>query len=361
MHFTFRNVNAAFKGLVSAIHGEHLPMVRLPSRVGEVLQCTEPITVTYTHPRERVLFNQARDCNPFFHMFESLWMLAGRNDVKPLLFYNPRMADFSDDGEILHGAYGYRWRGWFGVDQLLRITKELKRDPSNRRCVLSIWSASMRYNRELNKAGLSDIYKAEDGGKDVPCNTHAYFSVTQGKRLDMTVCNRSNDLVWGMLGANVVHFSFLQEYLAACIGVDVGAYNQFTNNLHVYTERWEPDEYLKGWEHFAAVSYEKNVSPSGDSLADDPARFDEECARFVDSIDGDFEEPFLKSTAQPMMAAFRAHKQRNYRGDNNALTIAERIHADDWRTASIAWLVKRRNAWEAKSKPGQTTKGTDLG
>jgi hypothetical protein len=35
----------------------------------------------------------------------------------------------------------------------------------------------------------------------------------------MTVTNRSNDLCWGMLGANYVHFTILQEYLAARLGV----------------------------------------------------------------------------------------------------------------------------------------------
>ena len=33
-------------------------------------------------------------------------------------------------------------------------------------------------------------------------------------KLCMTVCNRSNDMLWGAYGANVVHMSMLQEFVA---------------------------------------------------------------------------------------------------------------------------------------------------
>jgi hypothetical protein len=73
--------------------------------------------------------------------------------------------------------------------------------------------------------------------KDLPCNTHIYFRV-QGKTLHMTVCNRSNDLVWGALGSNIVHFSFLHELIAKGAGLQVGTMFQFTNNLHIYERHW---------------------------------------------------------------------------------------------------------------------------
>jgi thymidylate synthase len=54
--------------------------------------------------------------------------------------------------------------------------------------------------------------------------------------LDLTVLCRSNDVVWGAYGANAVHFSVLQEYLAGRIGVDVGVMYQFSNNYHGYVD-----------------------------------------------------------------------------------------------------------------------------
>ncbi len=343
MHLHFRNVNDAFRGLVTMVHQGTIPTRRCSSRVGEVLMVEEPVTVTYQKPKERVLFNQARDCNPFFHLFESLWMLAGRNDVESLAYYNPKMEDYSDDQVTLWGAYGHRWRSRFNLDQLRTIVYELKSNPDSRRCVLAMWDGGTYVKGGDNTA---DLLKVRRGGKDIPCNTHAYFSVRcpvenldprEIRYLDMTVCNRSNDLIWGMLGANVVHMSILQEYLAACIGVDVGIYNQMTNNLHVYTERWEPEKWLQ--------DNDRRLVEDPFPLVQDPTVFDRECLAFIESIDGTFTEPFFKNVAQPMMAAFRAHKRRNYVDDNNALTLAARMEADDWREVAITWIERRRIGW----------------
>jgi hypothetical protein len=129
MHLVFRNVNEAFYQMVWGFHdpgmGQHcgvsIPTDVTSSRYGEVMVVDEPLTVTFEKPTERVLFNVARDANVFFHLYESLWMLAGRNDVAPLAYYNSRMPEFSDEGTVLNGAYGYRWRHalapmWVGDD-----------------------------------------------------------------------------------------------------------------------------------------------------------------------------------------------------------------------------------------------------
>ena len=68
-----------------------------------------------------------------------------------------------------------------------------------------------------------------------PCNLIITFRIARD-RLDMTVFNRSNDLVWGCCGANAVHFPMLQEYLAGRMEVDVGGYWQVSTNLHLYEE-----------------------------------------------------------------------------------------------------------------------------
>jgi hypothetical protein len=70
MHRTFRGVNEAFVGLVSDIHNRKIPTIRTSSRNGDVLQIAEPVIITYEQPCERVLFNDARDANPFFHLCE---------------------------------------------------------------------------------------------------------------------------------------------------------------------------------------------------------------------------------------------------------------------------------------------------
>lgn len=195
------------------------------SRNGTVIALQTPCIITYENPTERILVSPLRDANPFFHIMEALWMLAGRNDLDFPKMFNSGFGAYSDDGVTLHGAYGHRWRKWFGHDQLDFIVQELHRDPSSRRAVLQMWD------------GERDPAAIDRGGKDVPCNTVAYFDLRGGK-LNMMVSNRSNDAIWGAFGANAVHFSVLQEYIAARLGKEVGLYHQVTNNLHIYTDKF---------------------------------------------------------------------------------------------------------------------------
>src|SRR5690606_9555427 len=150
-------------GLVSGVHDGSIPTTKTSSRNGPVAQILEPVIVTYTHPRERVLLYTERDCNPFFHLYESLWMLAGRNDVAPLAYYNKRMPEFSDDGKTFHGAYGYRWRTHFGWDQLRAIVEELRTNSNSRRVVLQMWDANISNLRDDD--WFHDFYMATHGGK----------------------------------------------------------------------------------------------------------------------------------------------------------------------------------------------------
>lgn len=624
MDYRFRNVNDAFLGLVWDIYrlADNPELIRQTgSRAGVVRLFRRPVTVTYEKPLERVLFNRARDANPFFHLFESLWMLAGRRDVAPLAYYNSQISEIaSDDGTIFNGAYGHRWRTRGGIDQLPIIIDQLKRKPESRRCVLQMWTvksdllridttkdncclswdtkfrspegilniqelakrfqnhcgykfpvysvdtqtgdqrlcwmtnawkvgtkstlkitlddgSSIRLTSDhkvfrkkklfegrrcvgvsieecvvgdlvkgdrllsangytITKGGYRQFkrnlfkntaysnlvlehreylsmfrhlgsYSGKDGrsvhhkngnkldnclhnlieldnhthfshdkfGKDNPhnkmsveakaargrkhsmsikahwdsmdketrcayaskkdfrtekqwelitlhqstksnhrivsiqnggetavfdftvpgrhnavlsngiivhnCNTHAYFAIQDGE-LDMTVCNRSNDMIWGMLGANVVHFSFLLEYMAACIGVKVGVYNHFTNNLHVYLDRFEPEKWIRD-----KTKYDYDICTTV-PLVNNPAVFDAEVAQFIDNKDWTrvWQEPFLNTVAAPMCWAFELHKRRDYRSSLNAI---ETIVADDWRFAARNWIWRRKVNWENKN------------
>lgn len=194
------------------------------SRNGPVLRTPMPLTTTYADPRSRVLFNSVRDANPFLHLFESMWMLQGRNDLAFVQHFTPQMKAYSDDGRTLNGAYGFRWRNHFGFDQLHDfIIQELTKNPETRRAHLGMWDAS------------TDPTSAQTGTADIPCNTSIAFDVIRG-RLSMTVFNRSNDLCFGAYGANLVHMSFLLEYVAQATGLKIGNYYQVSNNAHVYVE-----------------------------------------------------------------------------------------------------------------------------
>lgn len=415
MHLTCRNVEEAFRRIVLGIHQNDIKTRQSSSRNGPVLYVPEPVTLTYTHPWERVLFNRARDCNPFFHLYEAIWMLAGRNDVAPIDYFNSQMKQYSDDGQTFNGAYGYRWRHtsyyyfdepakqyrYNECDQLNLLVEHLKNDPDSRRAVLQMWDVG----RDLTRIETS---------KDVCCNLCAMFSIREetarlyGKEenprevsghevkdryLDMTVVNRSNDTILGMLGANAVHFSVLQEYLAACLGIRVGVYNQITNNMHVYLKTWEPEKWLEEYKTLylcekcagiplpdTYVSFgvcskcgEESITlrphPSSTQvdyggmqhfpLVIDPLRFDKECKKFIamtpQSGAMNWEEPFLQKVLAPMVWAFRLHKRREY---NLALNQAGLIAAPDWRNVCVEWLCKRQEGWDKRQKERQDAKAS---
>ena len=55
---------------------------KVSPRGEETIEAPAPVVTEYSRPLERVLLNQVRDANPFFHFMESMWILAGRRDVK---------------------------------------------------------------------------------------------------------------------------------------------------------------------------------------------------------------------------------------------------------------------------------------
>lgn len=326
-----RNVNDALTTFCDVLAANG---VRRGSRYGEVTYIPVPVTTHYMKPTERVLFSRERDANPFFHFFESLWMLAGRNDVAFPARFAANIASFSDDGKTFNGAYGHRWRGHFGHDQLKKIIETLRANPDDRRCVLQMWD------------GRHDLGLAS---KDVPCNTAAYLSVNAVGEVDMTVTNRSNDAVWGCYGANAVHFSMLQEYVAGHLGRSVGSYWQMSNNLHVYeaTRHLLPSTILIDNYFTGAASPMPMFSP-----LEKPGAWDEDLEMFLDNpANFGLRHSFFRRVATPMWMTFSAYANR---GDADRFSVAREIlsqcRAEDWRQACLEWLGRREVAAQAAAQ-----------
>lgn len=314
------------------------------SRNGAVLTSPDPVITCYSNPTERVLFSPMRDANPFFHFMEGLWMLAGRNDVEWITRFNKRFSEYSDDGATYWGAYGYRWRKWFGIDQLGWLIEELTQNPGSRRAVLAMWDGEEDPQR---------LMKGE--AKDVPCNLSVMFRIIQGK-LNMMVNCRSNDIFWGAYGANAVHMSMMQEFLASAIGVEVGNYWQNSWNFHAYT-----DVYPEGsWKDIAADcaihdAYAHGmVKPSklvNVGWHDWLIQLDD----FMDFGYGSdpagtaYTDPTFQDVAVPMLRAWDAHKAKDY---GSAQHHAEQIAAYDWRLACKMWLSRRAEAYRRKEMAG---------
>lgn len=319
--------------------------IRTDSRNGPVIRFPEPVTILYEKPWENVLFWAERDANPFFHLLEAMWMLDGRNDLAFPASIVKSMINFSDDGEVLQGAYGWRWRNYFGFDQLCGIVDILTHDPNSRRAVLTMWDPK------------DDLHFRPDS-KDLPCNTHIYFAINDGK-LDMTVCNRSNDIVWGALGANVVHMSILQEFMAAGIGVPMGRYWQISNNMHLYLEEHEELMKVMASKAFPSKQAEFHdpytcgvvkhypLVPSGNVV--DFERDNQMVLEIGGCVLG-MSSQFIRKIVAPMLQAIRVYKQ--YEGHEKyylSLVELESMPKDsDWYLAGKNWITKRQEKWKKK-------------
>ena len=334
-----RNVNDALLKGIDLFKGQ-VNYRTQESRNGTTYEAIHPVTTVFEKPWERVCLIPERDCNPFFHFIEGLWMLNGDNDLKTVKYFVKTMENFSDDGNILWGAYGWRWRSYFQQDQLQPIIDMLKENPDDRRAVLQMWDVEGDLNRK---------------GKDVPCNTHIYFQI-RDNRLNMTVCCRSNDMVWGTYGANAVHMSMLQEYMASAIGVDIGHYRQISDSFHVYqNELWDRLKHLTIDPFYADVK--RNLYDNEDIyfplITTDIETFNSELNDFMDfesrnmTISNGWKNFAFKSIGHPMLCAYWAHKRKEY---DKALAEVEYIVATDWRIACKEWLLKRKENFENKGE-----------
>lgn len=321
----------AHQGLPNALRHLSEVGIPMPSRAGNVLVAPTPVTTILNKPAERVIFWKERDANPFFHFFECLWMVSGRDDAA---FLNRFVSDFgkrfSDDGKTLHGAYGFRWRKHFRFDQIPVVIEKLQKNPFDRRVVLQMWDAD-------------DLIEPSEA-KDLPCNLLVIPRVVYGERdkpnrLNFLVCNRSHDVIWGLFGANAVHFSFLQEYVAANLGLDVGTLTFVSNNFHAYVDVYEK---IRQGDLISNIiqpcPYETGaVSPF--PLIEDAATWDRDLALFMEEpASVGFLNPFFHKVAKPLWFSHLAFKRKDF---ETSLDNARRCEASDWTKACVEWLLRR--------------------
>lgn len=305
------------------------------SRAGDVVTLDKPNTTVYQYPYQRVLISQSRDANPFFHLMESIWMLAGRNDVSFLNEFNKNMINYSDDGVIFNAPYGYRLRKEVcGVaqDQIQNVVNILKQSPDSRQAVCQIWDPE-------------DQTKIT---KDKACNMSLVFRIRNGA-LDMTCYNRSNDMVWGAYGANAVHLSMFQEYVAAKLTIPMGTYTQVSNDFHVYTSGpggkvWDNINKEDDIDPNVYINFKNLVLMNPEQMG----HFDHDINQFFNIYNmfglkeiADnmyWESQYFRELVLPMLSVWLVHKSS---GAEKALQFTNRIVADDWKLACDMWLQAR--------------------
>lgn len=162
---------------------------------------------------------------PFKSLFaEQIWFISGaRKPADYLREYTKIWDAFTNPGDVVTVAYGYRWRKHFGRDQLKCLIDLLTKEPSSRHGVIVTWDPA--------QDGLSLFKKA-----NVPCPYTFTVNIIGGK-LHLHNIVRSNDMILGF-PFDVAGFCFLQYVLAQKLGVEVGTYSHSISNAHIYENHY---------------------------------------------------------------------------------------------------------------------------
>lgn len=267
--FGFVNINEGLPVLLGDLvtHGDEVG-----SRLGERTRELSHVAITLRKPWQRELTLPGRKANIAAQIAETMWVLAGRNDIGWLSSYLPRAVDFSDDGETWRAGYGPRLRNMQGIDasgeptvtdQLEYVVNTLRSSPGSRQAVATIWDPAV--DREP--------------GKDRACNNWLHFLARDGK-LHLLVGIRSNDVMWGWSGINAFEWSALQEIVASMINHGVGDLSFTVGSFHLYDRHWAK-----------ATELSSNSGPSDQMLEDSP-RFNATGLGDVDSLDELFDRWF---------------------------------------------------------------------
>jgi thymidylate synthase len=171
---------------------------------------------------QRWIASRVPALNPAFAIAEVVWIISGRQDSAFLNYFNPRLPEFAGDGPTYYGAYGFRLRHQFGIDQLEHAFLALNAKSDSRQIVLQIWDP---------RSDLPDN-NGSPRSADIPCNIMSMLKI-RSKRLEWTQVMRSNDLLLG-LPHNIIQLTSLQEVLAGWLGVQPGSYNHVSDSLHFY-------------------------------------------------------------------------------------------------------------------------------
>lgn len=140
-----------------------------------------------------VLMNKERKLSRRFMLGEAIWIMRGDNSVEGIAPYNPRIAQFSDDGVTFFGAYGPKVAG-----QRDYVVRTLLNDRNSRQATINIWRENPPKTR------------------DVPCTVSMSFYIrgSSSTVLDMAVYMRSSD-AWLGLPYDAFNFSMIATGICA--------------------------------------------------------------------------------------------------------------------------------------------------
>lgn len=180
------------------------------------------VLLSLSDPHRKWISDRKPPISIGYALADLIWVLNGSNDAKVINFWNPALPNYAGHGKKYHGAYGYRIRKNFAIDQLERAYFALTNNSDNRQTVILIWDPE----KDM------PLINGKPADEDIPCNICSFLKIRDNK-LEWTQIMRSNDAFMG-LPYNLVQFTSLQEILAGWLGKEVGTYTHYSDSLHVY-------------------------------------------------------------------------------------------------------------------------------
>jgi len=305
------------------------------------------------HPDQRVICMPHRNNNIFAAIAETLWVLAGRNDIAFLSKYLPRAADFSDDGLVWRAGYGKRLRnfdiGNIGndhVDQIRENIDLLNEDNTTRRAVMSIFDPADDFVR---------------GTKDTPCSNWIH-SMIRDNKLHSTIAVRSNDIMWGMSGINLFEWSVVMQLFAACTDTKIGEMNYLADSCHLYDRHYDRAQKIVS-RYYGVEGFIPMYSMGFGSIpivVKDLDDWDEQLSYLMAAIESDDKYGTLQSNTMDIMQdpfliecgwMLLLYKFITKNNDKQDLTLQMQFclegmtHGGDFRVAALEYL-HRQTYWD---------------
>jgi thymidylate synthase len=233
------------------------------------VELPEPYMFKITNPTARIITIPERNWYAPLAYGESLWLASGKNDMDYISNYGSNLKNFSDDGQTMRGGYGPRLRHYNGeitdydvrekymeqsdeVDQFRYVVECFEKDINTRQAIITIGDPM--------KDCFDDERKLKQT-KDIPCTRILHFiKDAQTDKLNLIVTMRSNDLIWGASAVNIFNFTFMQEYFAAILGLEIGSYYHIVNNMHFYDDKRDIVEKIALLEDVIEVPFKYNKS-----------------------------------------------------------------------------------------------------
>ena len=156
-------------------------------------------------------------------IYELLWFIRGDTNVRYLQEHGVRIwNEWADENGDLGPVYGAQWRNWNGdgIDQLAEVIETLKRNPNDRRMIVSAWNPS-----QLKAMHLP------------PCHMMFQFYVANGK-LSCMLYQRSCDMFLGV-PFNIASYALLTMMIAQVCGLKLGEFEHTLGDTHIYHNHFE--------------------------------------------------------------------------------------------------------------------------